>query len=188
MVLRSLKKYEADLQIANARELEKFRADLQLAGFEYDTRFAYLHKRRGEVIDEVYKKIDKTMRLFGASARLGRFNFDSPPEAQQQEARNTFWELFEYYFQNRLYLDLDLCTQIEQFFSAVFAIETNLGTASSLALFLVAHDPNTMNQHAQFVEEARQHIINDLPPIRDLIETKMRTILGINHERNVSNR
>jgi hypothetical protein len=177
---------QARVQNQYDAKLEDLKGEIRQIVSEHDTRYEYLHDCRGKVIDEVYKKIDKTLRLFGASARAIRLNFDSSPETQQQEARTTFWELFEYYFQNRLYLDQDLCTRIEQFFDVVFTIETNLGSASSLAIYLAAPYPEIINQHAQFVDEARKHIINDLPPIRDLIEKRMRAILGINHEKNAS--
>jgi hypothetical protein len=161
------------------KELEGLKGEIQQILSEHDTRFAYLHKRRGEVLDELYKKIDLTYRLFGASARSGRFNFDSSPKDQQEEASKYFWELFEYYHQNHIYLDQDLCAQIDRFFNVVFKINSNLGIAYEIEPLRDLSNPEILEQYSNLIKEARQWIIDELPPIRDLIEKKMRTILGV---------
>lgn len=163
--------------IASAqRELAKRQGEIQKIVSEHSTRFTYLYQRQGQVIEELYRKVDKITRLFGASARSTRVKLDAPIEEQQDKAMKTFWELFEYYHQNRLYIDEKLAQQLLQFFGEVFGIDTTLGAALTLRPFMFNYDPLVAKQYSDYADQVRNKIAG-LDPIRINIEKEMRYIL-----------
>ncbi len=164
------------------KQLESIKGDIQKIVSEHDTRFDYLHKRRGEVIDELYKRMDRIMQLLQASVRAVRFNDEKLPEEQRNEGLGLISPLTDYYYQNRLYIDRDLCEQIEKLLQNLYEISGNIGTASSLVPFRLGFDPSIANMHKEFIDKATNIMTNDLPPIHNLIEEKMRAILGIGSE------
>jgi len=160
---------------AKQMQLESLKGDIQKIVSEHDTRFEYLYKRRGEVIDELYKRIEKIIRLLQASVRKGRLNGERSPEEQRDEAINLIFPLLDYYYQNRLYIDRELVQQIEAFISKTFEFSINIGTATNINRFGL--DPNLMNQSIKYIMNAEKVVLDDLPDIQKLIEKQMRAIL-----------
>ena len=96
-----------------ARNLEKYKVELQSTAFEHQTRFTKLHEQRAAVITELYQRMDRIRQLWEASVRPLRLNVDPEPEQQQNEASRRSLELQEFYFQNKLFLEEELCTAME---------------------------------------------------------------------------
>lgn len=160
--------YVTDMQ---QKELERLKGEIQRINSEHDTRFAYLHQRRGRVIDKLYKLIDETIGLFDSSIRLGRFNGEVNNEEQRDEAIKTYIRMIKYYNQNRLYLDQALCDQIDELIPMLFEISSRLSTP----IGFMGPIPVTTEQF----NAASKIVQEKLPPIRSLIEKEMRAILGV---------
>jgi hypothetical protein len=161
------------------RRLEAYRTELSRIVSEHDTRFSYLHQRRGDVIDQLYKGIDRIYRTLGASVRAVRLNFDASPEDQRKEGTKFVLLFIDYYYQNRLYLDDGLRQEIEKVIPRLWDILDNFGVASGLTPFAQAGDTNSQAQITGFTNEAANIITSDLLPILQHIEEQMREILGI---------
>lgn len=87
------------------KKLETLKGEIQKILSEHDTRFDYLHKRRGEVIDELYKRMDRITSLLQASVRTLRLNVDRSLEEQRKEAFLLIGPLMDCYYQNCIYID-----------------------------------------------------------------------------------
>jgi hypothetical protein len=162
-----------------ARNLENYKVELQLAAFEHQTRFTKLHERRAEVVAELYQRMDRIRQLWQSSVRSGRFSGELTPEEQQSHASRLSLELVDFYFQNRLFLEEDFCQAMEDLFRTNWDVLSNLGAASTLEPPGPYADPAAVASRTMLLKEARDVIVNKLPPLITRVESKMRSMLGI---------
>ena len=166
-----------------ARNLEKYKVELQSAAFEHQTRFTKLHEQRAAVITELYQRMDRIRQLWEASVRPLRLNVDPEPEQQQNEASRRSLELQEFYFQNKLFLEEELCTAMEDLFRVNWAVLSNVGVASTLDRPGPYSDPAAVASRTMLLKDAQDVIINKLPPVLRRVEAAMRSMLGISEKR-----
>ena len=115
---RDLEKYKSDLQTTNERELERLRVNLKLAGFEYEIRFAELHKRQAEVIAKFYALlviVEEKIQWMG-SILVGddesELTLQAISEKRAEDARKELNDLIDFYQKNRLYFRESTCSDI----------------------------------------------------------------------------
>lgn len=166
-----------------ARNLEKYKVELQSTAFEHQTRFTKLHEQRAAVITELYQRMDRIRQLWEASVRPLRLNVDPEPEQQQNEASRRSLELQEFYFQNKLFLEEELCTAMEDLFRVNWAVLSNVGVASTLDRPGPNSDPAAVASRTMLLKDAQDVIINKLPPVLRRVEAAMRSMLGISEMR-----
>lgn len=147
--------------------LEQVRGQIQQTISEHDTRFAYLHERRGEVIDQLYKKIFKLRKALVASLGVALDDVESLKE-KRKAVHDIFYALDDYYRENRLYLDEDLCQKIEE-------LLTNSGNA--------LEHTEISNMYPDLVrgyrEKSKEIIVGNIEPLQKQIERQMRKIVGL---------
>ncbi len=165
------------------RKQTEFSGKIQQLLSEHETRFTYLHKRRSEVIDELYKTMDLINRSLRASFRAGRYSGEPAQEEERADAFKKFISLQESFYQNRLYFDEEFCSQLEGCLQRYFSVFLNFGVASEIGKGSQGVPPGYVNQAAvatygKLMEEAAKIALTDLPPIQKLIEDRMRQILG----------
>jgi hypothetical protein len=150
---------------------------------EQDTRFSHLYKRRTDTIDILYKTMDHLRGSLLASIRAGRFQGESSPEEQHAQAVQHFIAFQECFYQNRLYLEEELCTHIENLIQKCINAFSTVGITSSFHQIL-AHtdslhlDTKVITSHKELMAEAAKIIVRELPPVQQLIEQQMRDVLG----------
>lgn len=166
-----------EIRAQHAIEVESVKGEIQKLVSEHDTRFAYLHKRRGEVIDQLYKLNVKMMRPLYSSATTVKMNIQRSEEEERAEGLRLIPLFVKYYYENHLYLDEDLCKLIDDLLAALTRILNELGQASQL-FPLSLYDIEVAKMQSEFYNKVRERINNDLPGINALIEKKMRVILG----------
>ena len=161
------------------KKLESIRGDIQKIVSEHDIRFEQFHKRRVEVIEELYKRIVRIIGLLTASIRAARIEGEISPEEYRSNALKQFTEFNDFYYENRLYVNKNLRAHIEKFIHDVLIIAVDFGTLERLQLFistgtyLQQHD----EQRISMLKEVTDKINSGLPEIRDLIEEQMLDIL-----------
>lgn len=157
------------------RSLEQFKGQIQQTVSEHDTRYAYLHKQRGEVIDQLYKQIIKMRRRLNQSLLVSPDDEISLKE-QRTESHADFYELYDSYLGNRIYLDEELCKKIE-------TLNRNLGNA----LEHTEIDYRYPEMIRAYRDRTKAIIANEIDPLLGQIERQIRDILGLNSQARTNN-
>ena len=162
-----------------AQGLERYKAGLQRVAFEHQTRFAKLHDQRAEIIAQLYRQMDRIRQLWEASARALRFNVEESPDQQRAEASRLCLTLTDFYYQNKLFLEEDLCTAMEHFLLEAQQVWLTHGDWSAAFSSGPGQDPAAAIAHKMMIDQANRLIQDRLQPAMQLVETRMRAILGI---------
>jgi hypothetical protein len=157
------------------KNLEQFKGQIQQTVSEHDTRYAYLHKRRGEAIDQLYKQIIKMRRRLNQSLVVSLDDVVSL-KAQRTESHTDFEELYNSYLSNRIYLDEELCKKID-------ALNRNLGNA----LEHTEIDYTYPDMIRAYRDRTKAIIANEIDPLLGQIENQIRDILGLNSQARTNN-
>jgi hypothetical protein len=155
--------------------LSRFNTELR----NQEMRFSYMHKSRAEAIDELYKKMDRTYRTWASATSMLRTNLQATIEQDQTDGTRLVIEFFDYYFQNRLYLDGTLIAEIDKLNEKWKAVVIHTGSASNLSAYAFAGDASISQQRTEFLTQASQIVASDIPPILKRIEVQMRETLGV---------
>ena len=170
---RNLEKYKAELQATNARDIEKLRADLKLAGFEYEIRFAELHKQQAKVIDNFYELLVAAkgrVRLMGAvsvSDDESRLSSEERVQKRVETAHKEINDLIEYYTRNRLYFKESTCNKIDHL----------LHTFQDTFMDFKVASPEPKVQEERW-DQAHRAVAKQIPKIMQSVEKDFREILG----------
>ncbi|CAG0947130.1 hypothetical protein ANRL1_03710 [Anaerolineae bacterium] len=156
-------------------QLENLKGDIAKVLSEHDTRFAYLHQRRGEVIDQLYKRIVKMRRRLNKSLMV-TVDDELSLNVERTESHAILYELYDYYLENRIYLDEELCKQID-------ALNKNSGDA--LEHTEIGHQYPDMIR--AYRDRTKAIIANEINPLLGQIEKQMREILGPNSKTRTNN-
>jgi hypothetical protein len=165
------------------KNLESLKGDIQKLVSEHDVRFTHFHKRRVEVNEEIYKRVVKIIGPLTSSVRGASFEFEISPEEYRSQAFTQLFELIDFYHENRLYLDHNICEQMEKFIQSVMSISIDFGAITNPQQFMSGLNPESADQRMRLWKNAADIIKNDLPAIRDHIENQMQVILGIGNSR-----
>ena len=170
LLSRDMERFKAQLQAQYDMEVERLRNDLNKAAFEHQTRFVKLHEDRASIIKELYRKLHKAHGAFedllAPVKALGPGGIKEIIETASKYGR----EFFDYFQENRIYLDADLCKQIDTL-NAVFR--------RAWSDFVPMGDEDYMakgSQHLKVWAEFKEMI----PPLREEIENRFRKLLGVN--------
>ncbi len=162
--------------------LENLKGDILKIVSEHDTRFEYLHNRRGEVIDELYKLIDRTMCLMQSPKYLIEPPGTPSLKDQREKLALVISQLIDYYHQNRLYLEQDLCKQMEALLPSLDDVRHKISTAADIAPLSSAGDLRMAEEQRKLIDMAEKIVNKDIPPIRYYLEKRMRIVLGVESE------
>jgi hypothetical protein len=163
-------------------EAQERQATIQGFLSEHDTRFDFLHKRRGEVLEELYKHLAWALTWLQSSTSSLRIAGQESPEKEQANALHEVRVLASRYNETRLLFDAALCKQMDELLSALSKVFLDLGLASHFASFLVGQDPSLWEhsfviQRKQLLDEVGKKVNDDLVKMKEAIELQMRKIL-----------
>jgi hypothetical protein len=168
------------------RKIGERQNELQLLSSEHDTRFVYLHKRRADVLDKLYKYIDRIVSELQASTRQTRFEGELSQQDYSIRATREYHLLVEHYYENKPYLDQDMCAQMESFLRHLLTVLLKIGSSSTLEpLLQLDHAPRHVGElHWENIEQVRNIVSKELVPIQHHIEDQIRELLGSNAKKN----
>lgn len=156
------------------KDLEKFKGELQLAATEHQIRFSRLHEKRAEVIAELYKLLVNA--TWKAESFTSPMEWTGEPDKKKKyiAATNAIAEYFRFFDQHRIYLSPTLCARLEDFAKRLRLPVMQFGV-------WLRHEYLT-EQAAKEKDEtwtsAWNTVKNDVPQLREAIESEFRMLLG----------
>ncbi|HXX18696.1 MAG TPA: hypothetical protein VEJ46_04790 [Candidatus Acidoferrum sp.] len=105
MLSRDLEAFKAKLENRSAIEIERLRGELKRAAFEHETRYARLHEKRAEVLEELFKRLVKANRAFSDRFRSGHFAGEPSLEVQSERAAEAANQFVDWFSENMLFID-----------------------------------------------------------------------------------
>jgi hypothetical protein len=112
LLSRDIEKFKADLENRNNIEIERLRTELKRIAFEHETRYARLHERRAEVLEELFKRLVRAYDAFASRFRPGQFPGEPSIEEKTKRASGLADEFIQYFIENRLFIDQPLAERI----------------------------------------------------------------------------
>jgi len=173
------------------KQLQRTQKEIQTSINEHSTRFTYLHEMRGKAIDELYKRLDGIMNLLTASVSRVRLDGEQTQAQERNEALQKVGVLIDFYKQNRLYLDSKLCQIMDELIKKLNDFQKKVLVANMLApqslgsnfvnmpVILKMLETKRENEYRQFMDEAENIVLEELPEIQRRIEEQIREILGL---------
>ena len=165
MLSRDVDKFRIELQATNDKELAKFRSELEKTVFEHQTRFTKLYDKRAEIIGNIYPLI---LDAEAKCLNLAPTFLDIPEEKLISQAFEVTRDLRTYFDRNRLYLDAELCSDIDNLLK-------NLSTSS--LKFQASKLKEYENNKERIWNEGYQEFINEVPKVKINLEKKFRELL-----------
>jgi hypothetical protein len=169
-----LERHKADLTAQSERQMESFKNELRRASFEHETRFAKAHEKRAEVIAELYRRLVEATSAFGSFASPFGFSSDPSKEEQAKTAGAAYQELSEYFRPNRLFIEEDLCTKIEEMLQNLREVFHLMGSEAK-----VAQGQRPPPKEESYWDKAEDIMRKNVPPILKALEKEFREIIGI---------
>ncbi len=156
-----------------AKDIEKFKVDLRLAAFEHETKFLKLHEQRVEVVAEIYQRLVRTESAFKYFVKPFVKVGEPPIEEKEKDTYEAAKLFSEYFNENRLWLDANTCSKIEEFDKKL------LKAWNAFHIFIPGGDQRWMTEGKM---EKWDKIWNEasviLPSIKRDIEDEFRNLLG----------
>lgn len=178
---RNLERYKADLEAQKAEQLEKIRVDFGLAAFEHETRFARLHEKRVEVVQELYGKLVDIENCFEPELAFN-MSINKPTRRETLAAINDSGrECIDYFEKHRFYFDLDLCARIRSLQRKYESAWRELLIADQMSIPADSiHDD--ASREVKAVEQQHWHkaseIFEGAKQLRIDLETELRALLS----------
>jgi hypothetical protein len=149
-----------------SKDVESFKESLRRESSEHDIRFSKLHEKRAEVIAELYELL-VTLHLLAGKYVLVK---NSQEVLKEYEICST--RFYAHFNKHRIYLDPNLCNQIDQFHSGVMSIVVTHNIA--------AETSGRENTAFKFSYDALK---TSIVPLRTALEDEFRKILGVSTAR-----
>jgi hypothetical protein len=165
-----IEKYKAELNI----ELEKLRVELGKVTFEYQTRFASLHAKRMEKMDELHKLLVHSAEDLSNMANPVELLGDPPKDYLCNKAFGSGRAFRSFFEENRIYFSSEMCDKIDIYINDVRS------TISIYRQVLADQKEKQKNRNVlENWEAAWKKVNEEIPPIKSDIESECRAILGI---------
>lgn len=184
--IKQITEAQAAVQNHYDAKLAEMNGEIQKRLSEHDTRFSYLHKRQGEVIDGLFKKIATIQRIFeSAFVPLMIHAYAQPPiEEQLKQGFEAAIEFIRYYEQNSLYLDERTCQLIDTFNGKLKELWVKDVVTDGLESNPGIGEANPSFEVRIFREGMQRIVKEELPLIKSEIAKRMQTMLGVNQNGN----
>ncbi|MDA1062205.1 MAG: hypothetical protein O2895_04770 [Chloroflexi bacterium] len=156
------RRFEIQTQAFHDMELERLRVQLGMAAFEHQTRFARLHERRFDVLNETYVRLVAAHRAFHSLTAPLQLAGEPPEEVKAKEAADAGNEFIKYFEENRIWLPGEICDDIDGFARML----RNVGVDFSMRKDL----PEAWRQ-------IRKAMTDDVPRLKRSIEERARTLI-----------
>jgi hypothetical protein len=152
--------------------IERYRAQLRAEGYEHEVRFARLHERRVEKIDDIYRKLVDAERAFGSWTHPFQQAGEPTMDEKGQAAAAAANELRATFLYSRIWLDADLCARIAELDRELYHLFIDFTTYRQ-------DDPRTQAERSKSWIAAFTKMQDEIPPLREAIETRFRDMLGV---------
>lgn len=165
---KDVQAYKIRLQAISDQKLESFKTELRL--IEY--RSTKLHEKRAGVIENIYQKLIKTDKL--ADKFISSAGRVSKAELQilACEATSCRDDFHEYFKNNQIYFDEQLCKKISDFDDSLVALMIRVEAPN-------AFTDATSLEMLKAKDESLQKLMTQAHPIRDELAKQFRLILGV---------
>jgi hypothetical protein len=167
---RDIEGHKVKLATEHSVAIEQLKADLRAAAFEHETRFARLHERRVEILAELYKKLAITEDSFGDVLHPVQWGSREDHNKRIRDAQVGAIKFFEFFNENRVFLDEDVC-------DLIITLREKLRQIS--AAFAGAFGYEGMTPDAKEWLETRKVFLAEVPPLRKQIDSRVRKMLGV---------
>jgi Txe/YoeB family toxin of Txe-Axe toxin-antitoxin module len=152
-----------------SKRLDRFRKDLQRDAFEHETRFSQLHKRRFDVIEELFRRLARAKRALDLMVAPVE-----PHDVTKRERIKTASESVkacsEYFDETRYYFPKDICRKLEDLFQKFHEISIEFYSSQE-----------QKSQSAEYVEswkEAENKMKHQVSELLQEIEEEMRRMIS----------
>ncbi len=137
-------------------------------------KFESLHKKRFEVLEEVYKKL---VEVNNKCQRLVAVEGQGNPDKFSEELHSYHDSLFavsDFVKQKAIFLSLYEHDLFERFFYEVEKFENNLGYKKYMEIY-----PSEDYDHGKVIQEIREGVFDAIPKILTEIESEFSLVLGL---------
>jgi hypothetical protein len=162
-------KIKASVRVETESQIEQLKHSLQMLAFEQQIRFSRLHKKRADVIAELYRRLIDVPNYAKAFLLLGAIEEKRGALAMEQALA-----LFKFIQQNRIYLPANICERLDAFSASIDSCVRTLALYSSVAGPL----PAAVKERQQVLTAAMEDLANHIPTLRSDLEAKFRELLG----------
>jgi hypothetical protein len=175
---KDLETHRANLARESAAEVEKLRAQLAQVALEHEVRFKRMHERRTAIIATIFAHLE---RLHASVRRWSERQALLPKDdavvraaaagAFAAEARTAMEKLEAFYYPRAIWLERDLCDQLNHVIGALGLLLTVLqGEAVGVPVQIEGQDRTT---------ELTTELLALVASARAALEARFRGILGI---------
>ena len=140
------------------QESERLSAELQQALKEHEVRFSALHARRVAVLAKLYRRLLYAHSAFMSMTDRVIVEGDLPKEERERLASQKWGSFRDYFNLNRIWLDEDVCDEIDRYVSRLALSMTQYGEWKYYT---------SLPRHAQDMAEIRGSIIDLHKRIQD---------------------
>jgi hypothetical protein len=165
---RDLEKFKADLSAQHDIEIERLRTDPRITASEHETQFTRLHETRMRTIAELYARLVRAHQAFDSYLSMAKFHGEPDDAIKGEEARKHAREFIEYFSEERIYFEEELCRDIDE------AIEQ-----LRKAYVWKTSTPQQLDGSITQWSKAALHFSEHFPPIRPKIERQFRELIGV---------
>jgi hypothetical protein len=174
-IARDTEAFKARLKADADTEIEKLKSSLQRTATEHQVMFSRLHEKRAEVIEIVYSRL--TDLYFSAQRFITTCENNPSPEKSEEfnKLRETFWEVFTFIEQRRIFLPQNLCELVDRHLGTMRRTVIKAGVYGTIEYPTV----RTAEQIQRTFMEAYQELETDIPAARRALEEEFRRMLGV---------
>ncbi len=165
--------FKIQLQSSADVEIERLRASLQQVATEHQIRFAKLHERRAEVIEELYKRLVHA-RSDAAIYILG----DARNKDLAAETNEKMLELYRFITLKRIYLPDRICALLDQFESTLRRSVINVDVFWARVNEYSQLSPENQHLQNKVMLDACNFIESQSPSMLAELVREFRTLLG----------
>ncbi len=153
------------------KDIERSRAEIQTTAVRQQTRFTSLHQKQAEVLGTLYQRLVRAERAISYLVEPMELAGEPTRDERTVAAVSAANDFRDWLLETRIYLDADLCEQIEGFDKHLFQAFTK---------FRISQEPRhpgtpTIDRWL----EAYQSLRDEAPKMRRAIEDEMRELLGV---------
>jgi hypothetical protein len=167
---KDVEKFKNDLKFQADIAAEQLKAQLRMVAHEHEVKFSRLHEERAEVIKKMYSLLVELI----TKAEIFLLPGSVENRALEQETGECINNLSACFKQSRIYLDIELCKQIECLLVAI-------RDAFAKRTILAEWRPQSKEEEQEWrriLLETYNVIIKEVPPIQLRLEEEFRRILS----------
>ncbi len=172
----AIERLKGELQMKSASAIEQLKSELQITTIEHQVRFSKLHENRAEVIAELYKNLVQAINANLSAAFYKEMSGESEKGKEFIAAVVNLGEFYDYFNINRIYLSNHLCHMLDEMWGNLTAptykyrdfLEKKISSGIDLG-----------EEEIKAWDEAWNSMVDDIPPIRQVLENEFRSILGV---------